>query len=84
MVDYASKKKIKWLGYIGKIEGRNTNIYECEDCGKKLKQREFLEQTGLCFSCKRKAYNRGQHRDKLRGGNNDIDKILIKKMEETN
>lgn len=84
MVSYANNGKSKWLGYIGKIEGNNVNLYECEVCGQTLKQREYLERTDLCYSCKRKAYGRGQHTYKLRGGNNDIDKILINKMEVKN
>lgn len=79
-----NRSSSKYLGYTGTIEGHNVNIHSCEECGKELTYREFIEITNLCFSCKRKAYSRGQHTYKLRGGNNDIDKILINKMEVNN
>ena len=74
----------KYIGYTGTIDGKNVNTYECIVCKKKLAQREYLEVVDMCRPCKRKSYNRGQHTYKLQGGNNDIDKILIRNMEETN
>ena len=80
----SQNKSSRYAGRGRKIEGRNINIHRCEDCGKDLAYREYIETTNLCFSCKRKAYSRGQHTYKIRGGSNDIDAILINKMEEKN
>lgn len=74
----------RYTGISRDIECRNVNIHKCEECGRDLAYREYIEATDLCFSCKRKAYSRGQHTYKLRGGSNDIDAILINKMEEKN